>query len=553
MAILSELRRQGRNDELWQMCCGYTDLTLEQIMAIQKRLLLEQLELFNNCPLGAKLMRGAKPQSVEEFRQQAPLTTYSDYCPELLEKQEDTLPAKPMLWIRTSGKSGEYPCKWIPVTQTFSREMTFILYGIFNFSSCQARGEISFPARAKFFNMTAPPPYASGAMTLTMEQYAEMELIPDKEAAEKLPFEERMQFGFKQGLSKGFDYFMGLSLVLAAVGERFSQPSNRPSILPLLSQPRALFRILKGVAKSKLAGRPMLPKDLWPVKGIITGGLDSAVYRDRIKELWGKYPLDMYVSAEGCFLATQMWDFGDKTFIPNLNFLEFIPEDEHFKWQLDHSYQPKTVLLDEVKAGENYELVFTNFHGGALVRYRVGDMIRITSLRNEALGIDIPQMAFFGRADGIIDFGVTRLTEKIIWQAIHNTGIPYEDWIARKEIKEDMRLHIYIELKEGDHASDAEIAEAISKQLKQLDSSYVETHKGVGSGYLDFSVEVKTLPRGAFAAYISQRRAEGAELAHIKPTHINPSDEVLSLLQAEPSPAEIRTKGGTEADSMSVK
>ena len=79
----------------------------------------------------------------------------------------------------------------------------------------------------------------------------------------------------------------------------------------------------------------MLPKDLWPAKGIVTGGLDSGIYHNRINELWGKRPLDMYVGAEGGVLATQMWDFGDKTFVPNLNFLEFIPEEEHLKWLLD--------------------------------------------------------------------------------------------------------------------------------------------------------------------------------------------------------------------------
>ncbi|MFC1913792.1 GH3 auxin-responsive promoter family protein [Chloroflexota bacterium] len=552
MAILSELRRQGRNDEVWQMCCGYTDLTLEQFMAIQKRLLLEQLELLNNCPLGAKVMRGAKPQSVEEFRQRVPLTTYSDYCPELLEKREDILPAKPMAWIRTSGKSGEFPCKWVPMTPAFSKELCLVIYGVCNFANCQDRGKIDFPQRVRFFNTMAPPPYASGVITSMMGQVTEMELIPSMEDALRLPFEERMALGFKQALSKGFDYSIGLSVVLVTVGEKFGQSSKKPSILPLLSQPRALLRILKGVAKSKLARRPMLPRDLWSPKGIVTGGLDSMIYRDKLKELWGKYPLEMYMGSEGGVLAAQLWDFGDMSFIPNLNFLEFIPEGENFKWQLDHSYQPKTVLLDEVKAGENYELVLTNFHGGAMTRYRVGDMVRITSLRNEALGIDIPQMSFFGRADGIIDFGVTRLTEKTIWQAIQNTGIPYEDWVARKEIKEGMVLNIYIELKDGEHASDTEIAEAISKQLKQLDSSFVATHNDVGS-YLDFNVEVKTLPRGSFAAYISQKRAEGAEMAHLKPAHINPSDEVLSLLQAEPSPVEIRTKGETKADSVSVK
>jgi hypothetical protein len=38
-----DLLQQGRNEELWQMYCGYTSLTLEQFMVIQKRLLLEQM------------------------------------------------------------------------------------------------------------------------------------------------------------------------------------------------------------------------------------------------------------------------------------------------------------------------------------------------------------------------------------------------------------------------------------------------------------------------------------------------------------------------------
>jgi len=45
-------------------------------------------------------------------------------------------------------------------------------------------------------------------------------------------------------------------------------------------------------------------------------------------------------------------------------------------------------------------------------------------------------------------------------------------------------------------------------------------------------LEVTLLPQGAFSSYIAQRQAEGADLGHLKPPHINPSDEVLSLLGA---------------------
>jgi len=125
-----ELLQQGRNEELWQMCCGYISLDLEQFMSIQNRLLLEQIELLKRCTLGRKIMHGAKPETIEEFREQVPLTSYADYCPELLEKREAPLPAEPAFWIRTSGKSGEYSCKWVPITAAFAQEMSAIMYGV---------------------------------------------------------------------------------------------------------------------------------------------------------------------------------------------------------------------------------------------------------------------------------------------------------------------------------------------------------------------------------------------------------------------------------------
>ncbi len=297
----------------------------------------------------------------------------------------------------------------------------------------------------------------------------------------------------------------------------------------------------------------MLPKDLWPVKGIMSGGLDSGVYKDKIKALWGRYPLDVYASTEGGIVATQTWDYEGMTFIPNLNFMEFIPEEEHFKWQLDHSYQPMTVLLDEVKAGENYELVITNFHGGALVRYRLGDMIRITSLRNETLGIDLPQMVFERRADDLLDFVFIRLTEKTIWQAIENSGIGYEDWAAYKKAGEPV-LSLFIEVKDGYQGSDAEIAAAVREQIINSDNEK-NTESLIRDDFatmIDFKVEVNLLPHGAFANYTSQRQAEGADLAHLKPPHINPSEKVLSLLLARPEVVP-GVEAGAETETATVR
>jgi len=548
-----ELLRQGRNEELWQMCCGFLSLTLEQFMAIQKRLLLEQIALLNQCTLGRKIMRGAKPETVAEFREQVPLTVYADYCPELLAKREDVLPVKPAAWVRTSGRSGEYPCRWVPMTPAFSRELSIIMYGLGNLSSCQGWKDTSkIPEHPKLVYTVAPRPYMSGAMASMLEQQTPVHHLPPLEEAEELSFEERVKLGFKQALSEGLDYFFGLSMVLVAVGNKFSESSDKIDIRPLFSQPKVLTRLTKGLVKSKLARRPMLPRDLWSVRGIISSGLDSWVYRDKIKELWGRYPLDVYASTEGGIIATQTWDYDTMTFIPNLNFLEFIPEKEHFKWQLDRDYQPKTVLLDEVKSGENYEIVVTNFHGGALVRYRIGDMVRITALRNAKLGINLPQMVFERRADGLLNFVVLQLTEKLIWQAIERTRIAYEDWTAYK-IPGEPVLRLLIELKNSYQGSETDIAAAVLEQiLKPGNGNYTMSAVLEDlTDMIDFSVEVIRLPSGAFANYTAQKQAEGADLAHLKPPHINPSDKVISLLLGKPE-AVPKVKVEAEAEKVSV-
>ena len=534
MSKIRELLRQGRKEELWQMCCGFLDLSLEQFMAVQKRLLLEQFELLKNCELGRKVMRGAMPETVEEFREQVPLTTYADYCPELLEQREDVLPAKTARWVRTSGRTGEYSAKWVPMSEDFCQEYVTLAGGIALLALCQRRGDVSqVKEHLKILFTMGPPSYGSGTMADFIQQAIGFDFLPSR-MTEGLSFEGKIKLGFEEALYRGLDGFGGLPFVLVAVGEQLKRQSGEIDIRLLLSHPGALFRVLRGLVRSKLARRSLLPKDLWSVKGIVGGGTDTVIFKKKVGELWGRRPLEVYAGTEGGFYAIQTWDYEGMIFIPTLNFFEFIPEEEHSKWQLDHSYQPKTVLLDEVEAGENYEIVITNFHGGALARFRLGDMVRITALRNEELGIRIPQMAFERRADDLIDLGFMRLTERVIWQAIENTNIPYVDWTARKEVGETSKLHLYLELKDNYIASEKGVATAVYDQIKRLDNGFIHEDLASLERLLDFKpIEVTLLPQGAFSNYISQRQAEGADLGHLKPPHVNPSERVLSWLGAK--------------------
>ncbi|UCG55532.1 MAG: GH3 auxin-responsive promoter family protein [Dehalococcoidia bacterium] len=526
MTIEAELFQQRKYEQLWQRCCGFIDLEIDDFMRIQKRLLSEQIEILSKCTLGQKIMGGIVPESLEAFREAVPLTTYQDYAPYLLKRRMDVMPKKPILWHCTSGKSGIYPYLWAPVTAQQLDEMEPYMFALLILSTCKKKGEINLQGGEKCFYGMAPPPYATGTMTRVFP-YELFNSLPSIEESEALTFEERLKKGFKLALDQGLDMTIAMSSVAVAIGDRFGkQGQNGTGMKTLLGKPKTMFRLLKGLTKSKLARRQLMPKDLWTIKGLVTFGIDGSVYKEKIRQMWGKYALDFHGCTEAPFIAIQTWDYKGMTFIPNLNFYEFIPEAEIARSMDDPSYQPKTLLIDELTPG-NYELVITSFHGGPFIRYRLGHLVRIISLRNEELNIDIPQMEFIARVDDQIDIaGFTRLSEKIIWKAIENTGIQYKDWVVRKEVGNKPLLHLYIETEANGHIKAEEISYSVHQELKKLDKPYAEMEAFTGLK----PIKVTLLPQDAFVTYKNTQRAKGADIAHLKPPRINPSENILEIL-----------------------
>jgi hypothetical protein len=527
MATALELLRKGRRDEIWKKYCGFIDLSLEEFMEIQKRLLMEQIDLLSKCELGRRLLGDKVPICVEEFREMVPLTTYEDYLPYLGEKREDILPKKPVWWLHTSGRSG-YGFRWVPCTREAVKRLGECCMATIIFASCSKREEFVFEEGDTMLYALAPFPYMSGATARGFQEEFNFTFLPPLEEAEKMEFQERIQEGFRMALKTGLDAFNGVASVLVKIGERFSEGAGSLQLSAYLLHPQVLFRLIRGLIRSRMAGRRyILPKDLWDVKCLGTGSTDTALFRVQIEEYWGKTPVEAYGSTEATgILSVQAWNAKGLTFFPDVNFLEFIPEEEHINSRKDPTYQPHTLLLDEVEAGTKYELVITDFLGGIFVRYRVGDLIEIISLRDEEIGIELPQMVFYSRADDIIDLAAfTRLTERDIWQAIEEAGIAYVDWTARKEYSARKPiLHLYIELKE--EREKEEVKQAIHRRLREIHKPYGELEDLLEIDPL----EVTLLPRASFERYYQERQREGADLAHLKPPHMNPSDRITDRL-----------------------
>lgn len=529
MVTAAQLLREGRRDEVWRKYCGFIDLSLKEFMQVQKRLLLEQIQVLGSCELGRKLMRGQVPRSVEEFRAMVPLTTYDDYAPYLPEKRGDVLPRPPYVWVRTSGRSGEYECKWAPYPREFYEKVSEFMITSFIFASCAGRGDVRLEPGDTCLYTLAPPPYMTGGLLgRGLQEQLEVRMLPPMGEGDTMGFQERVEAGFKMALDAGIDLFYGLSSVLVGVAEQFQSRSGRTMKLSAdYLKPNALLRLGRGFLNSRRQGRALLPKDLWSVKGIVAGGMDTAFFASRIEEYWGCKPLEGYGGSEFGGVAVQLWNRKGMTFLADCNFLEFIPETEFLRTCEDPTYRPSTLLLDELSPGI-YELVVTNFHGGIFTRYRIGDLIEIIALRDDELGVDIPQMQFYARADGLIDLGgFTRLTEKALWQVFTDSGIPYADWTARKEYVGDKPvLHAYVELKEGATTSLEEVTQSLHTALSNLDPGYAEMKPMLGIDPL----KVTLLPPGSFGRYIKKKQEQGAELAHLKPPRVNARDTVVETL-----------------------
>ena len=59
-----EKLRNYSAEEIWQEYCSFLDLSLEEYMTIQKRLLMEQIDLMAHCSLGQRFFRKGDRKSV---------------------------------------------------------------------------------------------------------------------------------------------------------------------------------------------------------------------------------------------------------------------------------------------------------------------------------------------------------------------------------------------------------------------------------------------------------------------------------------------------------
>jgi hypothetical protein len=525
---LHQKLKEKQFDRVWQEYCGFLDFTLAEYMEVQNRLMLEQIDLYAGCELGRRIMKGKKPASVDEFRQIVPLTRYRDYADLLLPRIESVLPSKPLLWIETTWEGAKNPIKVAPYTDSMIRchKSSFITCLIL--STSNEKGQFNLRGGENFLYGLAPLPYLTGLAPLILEDEISVNWLPPEKEAVNMGFSQRSKLGFKMGMQNGVDLFFGLSSVIAKMGDQFSAGSSGSAskINPLENSVKMNYRLLKAWKNSQDTKTAIRPKDIWSLKGLICSGTDSASVKTKIEQDWGVRPLEVFGGTETTCIATETWSKNGLVFFPDVCFYEFIPWSEVEKNLDDPDYVPHTYLMDELQAGTDYELVISNFKGGAFMRYRVGDIVKCLSLSNEADGLKMPQFAYLDREPGMIDIaGFTRISAATITEALTLSQLPINDWCAIKEFDEENRafLHLFAEVNpNGIHTASAReiINEHLAIYFRYIDSDYKDLKALLGIEPL----QVTIMPAGTIKRF--------AELFGRRPRRMNPSHfDMIELLK----------------------
>ncbi|MDY2898388.1 MAG: GH3 auxin-responsive promoter family protein [Candidatus Limivivens sp.] len=531
---LSEQLQKQQYQEIWNQYCGFLDLNMEEYMNIQKRLMEEQISLWSNSTIGKTILKGKTPGNIEEFREMVPLTDYEDYADILLRKDGDSLPGNPVIWIQTTWEGGKHPIKVAPYTRSMLDTFRNNVVACLLLATSQEKGKFSYEEGDKMLYGLAPLPYATGLLPLLLGEETDIRFLPEVKEAVNMSFSQRNKLGFKLALQKDVELFFGLGSVAYAVSQSLaSSGAGSKDLASLLKcDPHMLYRMAKAKRLSKKENHPIRPKDLFGLKGFMVAGTDNRCYKDELEELWGIRPMEIFAGTEPSLIGTESWTRKGMYFFPDSCFYEFITEADMEKNEEDPSFVPHTLLMDEVVAGEIYELVLTVLKGGAFARYRCGDMYRCVGLSNREDGTRIPRFEYIDRVPSIIDIaGFTRISENGITSAIRLSGLPVHNWAAAKEFNENNRpfLHMYVEVEKGalaERAVSSEILkEILSTYFKYIDQDYRDLKKILGMDPLVVTI----LKCGSFGAYSEKY---GKTLRHMNPSR----RELAELIRMQERP-----------------
>ncbi|XP_070009384.1 jasmonoyl--L-amino acid synthetase JAR6-like isoform X1 [Nicotiana sylvestris] len=314
------------------------------------------------------------------------------------------------------------------------------------------------------------------------------------------------------------------------LSSRVTVPSIRLAMSKLLKPDPELADTIYNKC-SRLSNWYGLIPELFPntryIYGIMTGSMEP--YLKKLRHYAGELPLLSadYGSSEGWVgvnvnpkLPPELVTYA---VLPIIAYFEFIPLGENLNG-MEKANSP--VGLTEVKLGEEYEILITNFAG--LYRYRLGDVVKVKGFHNGT-----PELQFVCRRNLLLSINIDKNTEKDLQLAVEAASKRLVD--EKLEVV-DFTSQVNVSADPGHYVIFWELSgEATDEMLQDccncldssfIDAGYVSSRKVNAIGAL----ELRIVKRGTFHKILDHFVGLGGAVSQFKtPRCVGPKNS--SLLQ----------------------
>ncbi len=523
--------------------------------AVQEQFLLNLLSAYQNTELGHTYKIG-EIKTIDQFRSRIPVLPYSSYeplCDRIANGEQNILTSDPVVYLNlTSGSTSKQ--KLIPVTKRFQnslRQANLTSIGFLHealksqgrkFGKLLATNSVQLvgTTRGKIDYGTA----SVGVLRMGKFVYEQLFAHPYEtlQPAESLARHYLcLLFALGEPNLRGIGAnFPMLVLRICNYLELYAEDlikdletgkiANWLSLEPevrvklerqMVANPRRAAQ-LREIYKSNGI---LTPKLAWANLSFVATarGGTSDFYFERFPTYFGDTPGfgAVYSSAEGTFSINHDLNNDGSILAIASGFFEFIPQDQ---WEAEH---PQTILATEVKPGELYRILVTNYSG--FYRYDIGDVVEVVGFYEQA-----PLLVFRYRRGGLLSSTTEKTTEFHVTQVMQalqqKFSVFLEDFCVT--LSDDTIPPAYlinIELAMGESLED------YSGFLKTFDLLLQETHTSYAIKRPDAipSPRLRVLAPGSFAIVRQRQLLKGIPDSQLKFPHISDDRNFLFELKVE--------------------
>lgn len=530
-------------------------------LGTQERFLMNLLHSHQDTQLGKEYLL-ADINTINKFQNQVPILEYSSYksyIQRIAQGEKNILTPEPVVYFNTtSGSTGKQ--KLIPVTQRFQNTLRRANLTSIGFLDTALRshglnfGKLLLTNTARITGKTesgiAYGPGGTGVMRMNKilsqqlfaHPYTTLE-VADSIARHYLCLLFALRNQSMRGMIANFPM---LILRTCQYLERYAEDliadlesgeiagwlKLEPEIRTILEkQFSALPSRANQLKKTLKAHGKLTPKLAWADLSFIATarGGTSDFYFERFPDYLENTPIfgAVYASAEATFGIYSELNTDGSILALESGFFEFIPQAQ---WE---ETQPQTLLATEVKIGELYRVLVTNYSG--LYRYDNGDIVEVVGFYNKT-----PLITFRYRRGGLLSSTTEKTTEFHATQVMQSLqqefGLTLEDFCITLT-ENDFPAHylVNIELTSRPLTNPQAFLARFDQKLQQINVYYGAKRRDQVP-----APRLRILAPGSFAIVRQRQLQTGIPDSQLKFPHISEDRNFLSGIIVE---QEVRLPG----------